>query len=77
MLEFTTQNTREHIAHLLSQVITDVLNPARNDQEAARTLAKASALMDTLLQTIENQELPRLSNRDRVPNACADRTRCA
>ncbi len=77
MIEFTTQNTREHIAHLLSQVITDVLNPSGDDRQASRTLAKASALMGVLLQTVEDQEKPLLTHRDSVANACAAKTRSA
>lgn len=77
MIEFTTQNTREHIAHLLSQVIADVLNPSGDDRQAARTLAKASALMGVLLQTVEDQEKPRFTHRDRGLNAFAARTRSA
>lgn len=50
MIEFTTQNTREHIAHLLNEAITTVLSPSGDDRTAAFLLAKASGLMRVLTQ---------------------------
>ncbi len=49
MIEFTTQNTREHIAHLLNEAINAVLNPSGDDAEASQLLTKASVLMDALI----------------------------
>ena len=55
MIEFTTQNTREHIAYLLNGVIETVLNPSGDDVEASQLLAKATALMDGLVLANDTQ----------------------
>lgn len=62
MDNFTTQNTREHIAALLNQARAAVLDQTGDDTAAFRLITKATTLMDRLRNATDDRQMTRLTH---------------